>query len=138
MGSETADAAGTATARPQSISSNVLAAGTHVLALPTWIVGPLLVSWLSRSEYVTEHARHAINWQLTVGVGYYLAGVLAVATAAGGDSLFVLWASVLAVIVLGGNLLFCGVAAVRAARGCQWEYPVAIRLMTSADVSRTF
>lgn len=139
MGSDTASSpVQTATSRPSSNASRTLAAGTHLLALPTWIVGPLVVMWLSRSEYVREHARNVLNWQLTVGIVGYLAGVLVLATYVTGDSLYVLWSSVLGVLLLGGNLLFCSVAAVRAARGEQWEYPVAIRVTESTSVSRTF
>ncbi|ELY51619.1 DUF4870 domain-containing protein [Natronolimnohabitans innermongolicus] len=128
----------TAATRSQSTVVRTLAAGTHLLALVTWIVGPLLVMWLSRSEYAKEHARNALNWQLTVGIVAYVAGALVVATSLTSDSLFVLWSSVLGVLVLGANLLFCAVAAVRALRGEQWEYPVAIRVTESTDVSRTF
>lgn len=139
MGSDTATPPlESATASPQSTRECTLAAGTHLLALATWIVGPLLVMWLSRSEYVREHAQDALNWQLTVGIVVYLAGVLTVATVVVGDSLFVLWGSVLVVAVAGANLLFVVVAAVRAARGQHWEYPVAIRVTESTDVSRTF
>ena len=137
MDSDTATT-GAPTATSSTALGRALGAGTHLVALPTWIVGPLIIIWLSRDDTVKEHARHAVNWQLTVGVVAYLAGALVVATVLTGNSLFVLWSSVLAVIVLGGNLLFCGVAAVRAARGEHWEYPVAIRVLESGSISRTF
>ncbi|SEH15960.1 hypothetical protein SAMN04487967_2337 [Natronorubrum sediminis] len=115
-----------------------IAAMTHLLALVTWIVGPLIVMWLSRSEYVSEHAKDALNWQLTVGIVGYLAAALVALTVVTGDSTPVLWSSVLAVVVLGGNLLFCVVAAITAIRGDHWEYPVAIRVVETPTVSRTF
>lgn len=139
MGSDTATTSlESATASPGSPLPRAVAAGTHLLALVTWIVGPLLVMWLARDEFVRENARNALNWQLTVGAICYLAGVLAVATVAVGDTLFVLWSSVLLVGALGASLLFAGVAAVRAVRGESWEYPLAIRVTESTTVSRAF
>lgn len=132
-------ATGTAAAVGQRTdSARVMASLTQLLAVPTWIVGPLVVMWLTRDDFVATQARHALNWQLTVGIGVYLAGLFAAATYVLGDSTFILWSSVILVVLLGANILFPAVAAVESARGNTWEYPVAVRVVTTNDLSRPF
>lgn len=115
-----------------------IAAAIHLLAVPLWVIGPLLALWLSRSEYVREHARHAFNWQATYGMVIYLAAVMLAIAFLTSDIRLAVIAPNLALIAIGGNFLFSAVGAVNAARGNVWEYPVAIRIKESATISRTF
>lgn len=116
----------------------VVAAGTHLAAIVTWILGPLLVLWVGRDEFLRENARHALNWQLTIGLVLYVAGALLVVHEFIPDSRFVLWSFALLQVALGGTLLFATVAAVRAARGECREYPLAIPIVETTTISRTF
>lgn len=122
----------------ESGTHRVLAGVVHVLGLVTWIVGPLFVMWASKNEFVRANARHALNWQITVGVIVYISGVLYALTLATGDGHPILWSSVILVTLLGATLLFCTVAAVHGMRGREWEYPLALRVVETETVSRAF
>lgn len=90
-----------------------LAAITHVLALFTWVIGPLIVLLIADDEFVDENARNAINWQLMYTVYMLISFILL---------LIVLGFLFLAVIPL-LNLIFCVIAAVKAYEGEAWRYP---------------
>lgn len=121
-----------------SYRPRIFAAGIHLLALLTWIIGPLVVMWLSRSDYLKEHARHAANWQLTFGIGMYVAGFLSGIAVLFSDFRPAIRGPIIGLIMLGGTLLFTAVAVVRALQGKVWEYPVAFRIKETTSVSRTF
>lgn len=116
----------------------LIAAGTHLSGLITWAVGPLVILWLARSRQLQEHAKRAINWQLTFGLGIYIAGILLAVAFLLSDFRPAVWGPMLALILIGGNLLFCTVAAVYAAKGTLWTYPVALKIKETPSVSRTF
>lgn len=99
-----------------SIDSETLAALTHVLALFTWAVGPAVLLIASDDEFVRENSKNAINWQLTFAIYIMVSVLLAV----------VLVGFVTATIVSVLNLVFCLVAAVNAADGKIWDYPLTI------------
>ena len=132
------EAVQTVTAADTASAGRVIAAVTHLGGLVTWIVGPLVVLWLSDDPFVRANALHALNWQLTVGVVTYVALALYGVTLLTGDTRPVLWSSVIAVCVLGGTILFCVVATLRAATGDVWEYPLSLRIVETSTVSRAF
>lgn len=83
---------------------------------------PALIVWLLKKDdsfFVGEQAREALNFQVTVLIGYMAAGVLA----------FVLVGFVLLPVIYVGNLVLCIVAAVKVSKGEEYRYPIALRLI---------
>lgn len=81
-----------------------------------------LITWLvfrERSAFVEDQGKEALNFQITVTIGYVIASVLVFAVI-GFALLPLLW---LASIVLSV------IAAVAANRGERYRYPVALRLI---------
>ncbi|MEV8267829.1 DUF4870 domain-containing protein [Microbacterium sp. NPDC076911] len=95
---------------------------THLGALFFgWIV-PLIAFLMmkDRGPFVREHTAAALNFQLTMVIGYII-GVLLIIALVG----FVI---LIALPVL--NLVFCIVAAVKANRGEWYTYPLTIRFVS--------
>jgi len=83
---------------------------------------PALIVWLLKkddSAFVGEQAREALNFQITVLIGYMAAWVLA----------FVLVGLVLLPLIYVGNLVLSIVAAVNVSKGKEYQYPLALRLI---------
>jgi len=59
-----------------SDDNTTLAAITHILALFTWLIGPLVVFLVTDDEFVKANARAAINWQIWFTIYSIVAGVL--------------------------------------------------------------
>lgn len=83
---------------------------------------PGLLVWLLMKDdrpFVGEQAREALNFQITVLIGYLAAWVLA----------FVLVGLALLPLIYVGNLLMCIIAAVKVSAGEEYRYPFALRLI---------
>lgn len=83
---------------------------------------PSLVVWLIKKDsnpFVGEQAQEALNFQITIMIGYAIAFVLLLILI----GIFLFWA--LAVI----NLVLCIVAGVKAYSGESYRYPFALRLI---------
>jgi len=106
-----------ATRKPQN--DDVLAPLVHVLALFLWIFAPLIVYLLTENEFVKRNAVNALNWQISYAV-YMLVSVFLV--------LFVVGIFT-AVLVGFADLILCVVAAVKAADGEAWKYPMTIDIV---------
>lgn len=96
-----------------------MAAITHLLALFTWLIGPLVVLLVSDDEFVKANARTAINWQIWLTIYSVIAGVLILV----GIGLLLL--PLLGLI----DLVFVVIAAVKASNGDVWSYPLTIDLL---------
>ncbi|MHC5795963.1 DUF4870 domain-containing protein [Lacisediminihabitans sp. FW035] len=85
---------------------------------------PALIGYLvlrDRGPFVREHTRAALNFQLTVLLGYLV-------------GLFTLWLFVGAIIILAVavlDIVFSIIAAIAANRGELYTYPVAIRFISN-------
>lgn len=93
----------------------------HLLGIFTGFVGALVL-WLIKkdeSPFVAEEAREALNFQITIAIGFIASWILA----------FVLIGLILMPILIIVNLVFCIVAAVAASKGQHYRYPFAIRLV---------
>jgi hypothetical protein len=98
--------------------SKLFAALAHGLALLVPFL-PALVIWLVKKDadaFVAEHARQAMNFQLTVIIAYIVSAIL----------ILVLIGFVLMVIVAITALVFTIIALVKAAQGQAYRYPIAI------------
>lgn len=95
-------------------SARNLAAVTHLLALFTWILGPLIVLLVSDDEFVTRNAKNALAWQVMFLVYAIISMIL----------LVILVGAILLIVVGLLDTIFCIVAAVKATEGEAWEYPL--------------
>lgn len=96
-----------------------MAAITHILALFTWLIGPLVVLLVTDDEFVKANARKAINWQIWLTVYSIIAGILLLV------GLGFLLLPLLGLL----DLVFVVIAAVKAADGEVWSYPLTIDLL---------
>lgn len=83
---------------------------------------PALIVWLLKKEdsvFVGEQAREALNFQITVLLGYMGAWMLA----------WVLVGFALLPLIYVGNLVLCIIAAVKVSKGEDYKYPFALRLI---------
>ncbi|MCU4739951.1 zinc ribbon domain-containing protein [Natronoglomus mannanivorans] len=90
------------------------AALTHILALVTWVIGPLIVLVVTEDEFVEENARNALNWQIAFTVYMLVSFVL----------LFLFVGIVFLLVLPVVDVILCIVAAVKASEGDAWRYPL--------------
>lgn len=103
----------------QSSGDTTMAAITHLLALFTWLIGPLVVLFVTDDEFVKENARNAINWQISLTIYSIVSSLL-----------ILLGIGLLLIAVLGLlDLIFIVVATVKASDGEAWSYPITIDLL---------
>lgn len=103
----------TADAR-QAGDDRTLAAITHILALVTWVFGPLIVMLISQDEFVVTNAKNALMWQVMAAVYAFIAMLL----------VFIVIGIPLLIILGILDLAFCIIAAVKASEGDAWRYPL--------------
>lgn len=98
-----------------------LAMLAHLLGIFTGFIGSLIIWILKKdnSAFVGEQAKEALNFQITITIGFVIAWVLA----------FILIGLVLMPILFVANLIFCILAAVAASKGQAYRYPLTIRLV---------
>lgn len=112
---------GTYGPRPGS-DDTTLAMLAHLLGVLTWFVGPLVVYLAKKDEspYVRDQAAEALNFQLTLMIGYVVSWILA----------FVLIGFILMFVVWIGSIIFMIIAAIAANRGENYRYPMNIRFVS--------
>jgi uncharacterized Tic20 family protein len=114
--------------RRPSESERTWAMLAHLAALAgivVWIVGAILgplIVWLVRrdeSDFVAEHAREALNFNITVAIGAVMCLLLMLVFIGFilGAALFIAW------------LVLTLVAAIKASEGQHYRYPVSLRLV---------
>ncbi|ELZ06373.1 hypothetical protein C482_01085 [Natrialba chahannaoensis JCM 10990] len=95
-------------------NDTAFAAVTHLLAIFTWLIGPLIVLVVTEDEFVDANARMAVNWQIMFTI-YMLLSMMLVIVGVG----------ILGLIILPFlDIAFCVVAAVKANDGEVWQYPL--------------
>ncbi|HEX7641808.1 MAG TPA: DUF4870 domain-containing protein [Burkholderiaceae bacterium] len=83
---------------------------------------PSLVIWLIKkddSPFVAQEAREALNFQITLIIGYAIAAALT----------FIVIGALLFPALYILNIVFCILAAVTSSKGQAYRYPFAIRLI---------
>jgi len=117
-----------APSRMPSESERTWAMLAHLAALAgivVWLVGAILgplAVWIARrdeSEFVAEHAREALNFNITVAIGAVMCGLLMLVFIGFilGAALFIAW------------LVLTLIAAIKASEGQHYRYPVSLRLV---------
>ncbi len=98
-----------------------LAMLAHLLGIVSGFIGALII-WLikkDQSAFIDEQGKEALNFQITILIGFVIAGVLTV----------ILIGALLMPVLLVANLVFCIIAAVAVSKGEHYKYPIAIRLL---------
>lgn len=83
---------------------------------------PALIVWLLKkddSAYLGDQAREALNFQITMVIGYMAAGILA----------WILIGFLLYPLLWLANLVLCIMAAMAVSKGEDYQYPIALRLI---------
>ncbi|MFZ3088295.1 MAG: DUF4870 domain-containing protein [Methylotenera sp.] len=83
---------------------------------------PALIVWLLKkddSEYIAAQAKEALNFQITVLLAQFVAGVL----------IFILVGFLLLAIIWVFNVVLCIIAAISTSKGENYRYPFTLRLI---------
>lgn len=104
-----------------SSDERTMAILVHVLSIFFWIFPGLIVYLLKKDEspYVSEHAKEAMNFQISVTI-YYIIGIIL--------SLLIIGIFVLIAVGL-MNLILCIIATIKASDNVLYRYPFTIRLI---------
>ncbi|HVR81851.1 MAG TPA: DUF4870 domain-containing protein [Luteimonas sp.] len=111
---------------PSGVASQedkTLAMLTHLSGIILSFIVPLVI-WLTNKDkadkaFLNDQAKEALNFQITIAIGYVICMVLAVIII-GGLLMPLVW-------IL--NLIFCILAGVKANEGVAYRYPFALRLI---------
>ncbi len=106
---------------PANADEKNIAVVTHITGI-FFSIFPGLIVWLLKkdeSPYISEQAREALNFQITLPIAYLIAGVL----------VFILIGFLLIFLVWLANIIFSILAAVAASKGENYRYPLSLRLI---------
>jgi uncharacterized Tic20 family protein len=98
-----------------------LAMLAHLLGIVSGFIGALII-WLikkDQSAFINEQGKEALNFQITVMIGYVIAWIL----------MYVLIGILLIPVLMICNLVFCILAAVAVSKGEHYRYPIVLRLL---------
>lgn len=83
---------------------------------------PALIVWVLKkddSAYISDQAKEALNFQITMLIAQFIAGVLTI----------ILIGFLLMSIIWIFNIVFCIIAAISTSKGETYRYPVCLRLI---------
>jgi uncharacterized protein len=82
---------------------------------------PALIVWLLKKDdpYIYDQAKEALNFQITVLIAQFIAGVLAI----------ILIGFIFIGIIWLVNVVFCIIAAISTSKGEAYRYPFSLRLL---------
>lgn len=106
---------------PANADEKNIAVVTHITGI-FFSIFPGLIVWLLKkdeSPYISDQAREALNFQITLLIAYLVAGVL----------VFILIGFLLIFLIWLANIIFSIMAAVAASRGENYRYPLSLRLI---------
>ncbi len=98
-----------------------LATITH-LGGTVFSVFPALIVWVLKKDdnaYVGEQAKEALNFQITVLMAQFVAGLL----------MFILIGFVMLPLIWLANIIICIIAAIATSKGGTYRYPLTVRLI---------
>ncbi|KAF1710679.1 hypothetical protein CSC70_06705 [Pseudoxanthomonas kalamensis DSM 18571] len=95
----------------------------HLLGIITWFIGPLII-WLMNKDknpnsFVSDQAKEALNFQITLGIVYLIGIILSVIVI----GIFINMLAGLA------GLIFAIIGGIKANGGEAYRYPFALRLI---------
>ncbi|MDD2933531.1 MAG: DUF4870 domain-containing protein [Methylotenera sp.] len=105
---------------PSSDDKNI-ATITHLCGVLFSLI-PALIVWILKkddSAYIADQAKEALNFQITVLLAQFIAGVL-VFILIGFLFIFIIWVI---------NIVFCIIAAISTSKGENYRYPLTLRLI---------
>lgn len=104
-----------------SSDERTMAILAHLLSIFFWIFPGLIIYLLKKDEssYVAEHAKEALNFQISLTIFYIISGVL----------MLVLIGILFFVILYFANIILCIIATVKANDNILYRYPFSIRLV---------
>jgi uncharacterized protein len=93
----------------------------HVLSIFFWIFPALIIYLLKKEEspYVAEHAKEALNFQISITIFYIISFFL----------ILILIGALLFAIIYFANIILCIIATVKANDNILYKYPFSIRLV---------
>lgn len=83
---------------------------------------PSLIVWILKkddSAYLSDQAKEALNFQITMLIAQFIAGIL----------VWILIGFILIPIVWIANVVFCIIAAISTSKGEKYRYPLCLRLI---------
>lgn len=94
---------------------------SHLLGVFTSFIGPLIIFIVSKEhgDFVRRHSLEALNFQITLMLGYVVAGILS----------YLLIGFLLLPVLYCANLVLGVIATVKASNGQDYSYPFIIRLV---------
>ncbi|MCB9304458.1 MAG: DUF4870 domain-containing protein [Lewinellaceae bacterium] len=95
------------------VAGTIVPFGSVLLPLILWLV------YKDKSEYVAYHAKEALNFQLTMLIGFVASAIL----------IFVVIGIPLLIVLAIVDLVFCIIAAMRANEGERYRYPYTFRFI---------
>ncbi len=100
-----------------------LALITHLSGIVLSFIVPLII-WLTNKDksdkgFLVEHAKEALNFQITIILAWLVAGMLSL----------LLIGFLLYPVIFIGNIVFCIMAGMKANGGETYRYPLALRLI---------
>ncbi|WNH52920.1 DUF4870 domain-containing protein [Stenotrophomonas oahuensis] len=108
---------------PVPSDQRTMALAAHLLGIFTWFIGALVIWLINKDDptkaFVTDQAKEALNFQITISIAMVICFIL----------MFVLIGGLLAPIVGILSLVFSIIAAVKANNGELYRYPFALRLI---------
>ena len=104
-----------------SSDERTLAILCHVLSIFFWIIPALIIYLLKKDEskYVAEHAKEALNFQISISIFYIISAVL----------MLILIGVFLMIAVYFGSIILCIIATIKASDNVLYRYPFSIRLI---------
>lgn len=104
-----------------SSDERTMAILAHVLSIFFWIFPGLIIYLLKKDEssYVAEHAKEALNFQISLTIFYMISAVL----------MLLLVGILFFVILYFANIILCIIATVKANDNILYRYPFSIRLV---------
>ena len=112
--------ANSSNSNPSSDDKNI-ATVTHLGGIVFAFV-PALVVWILKkdeSAYIADQAREALNFQVTIVLGFVIAGILS----------WILIGFIFFPILWLLNIVFCIIAAISSSKGETYRYPLSLRLI---------
>lgn len=104
-----------------SSDERTMAILVHILSIFFWIFPGLIIYLLKKDEssYVAEHAKEALNFQISLTIFYIISGVL----------VLLLVGLLFFVILYFANIILCVIATIKANDNILYRYPFSIRFV---------